>query len=199
MTLDVREAGPSILAEYAGISIAFTVERELALVARGRGESGSGGFSLEERPVATPWRKDYDVEDGEHPLEWPKHFDISHWGFLIAREAGTLVGGVAVAFDTPGLRFLEGRRELAVIWDIRVAPEARGRGVGAVLFRAAERWAMDRGVRRLTIETQNINVDACRFYERQGCVLGGINRFAYLALPGEVQLLWYKHLSAEGL
>ena len=62
------------------------------------------------------------------------------------------------------------------------------------LFRAAEAWSRDRGCRQLKIETQNINVPACRFYLRQGCVLGGINRFAYREFPEEVQLLWYKDL-----
>ena len=47
----------------------------------------------------------------------------------------------------------------------------------------------------MKVETQNVNVPACRFYARQGCVLGAINRFAYPDLPDEVQLLWYKTLS----
>jgi len=44
------------------------------------------------------------------------------------------------------------------------------------------------------VETQNVNVPACRFYARMGCVLGGIHRFAYPELPGEARLLWYKAL-----
>jgi len=43
--------------------------------------------------------------------------------------------------------------------------------------------------------TQHINVAACRFYERQGCVLEGVNHFAYRERPDEIQLLWYKDLS----
>ena len=71
----------------------------------------------------------------------------------------------------------------------------RGRGVGARLFAAAEAWAMARGVRTLKVETQNVNVGACRFYARQGCTLGEINRFAYPQLPDEVQLIWRKALT----
>jgi hypothetical protein len=70
--------------------------------------------------------------------------------------------------------------------------------VGTVLFQAAERWAASRGARWLKVETQNINVPACRFYARQGCVLGGLHRFAYSSLPDEVQLLWYKELVPGG-
>jgi GNAT superfamily N-acetyltransferase len=92
---------------------------------------------------------------------------------------------------------LEGRDDLAVLWDIRVSPEARGRGVGAALFRAAERWAKARGCLHLRVETQNINVAACRFYARQGCVLRAVNRHAYAELPDEIQLLWDKILTAD--
>jgi GNAT superfamily N-acetyltransferase len=99
-----------------------------------------------------------------------------------------------VAFDTPTVEMLEGRRDLAVLWDIRVAPEARGQGVGAALFGAAAAWAAARGCRQLKVETQNVNVPACRFYASQGCVLAAIHRFAYPGLPHEVQLLWYRDL-----
>jgi len=48
--------------------------------------------------------------------------------------------------------------------------------------------------RQLKIETQNTNVQACRFYERQRCRLHAIHRAAYPELPEEIQLLWYKDL-----
>ena len=38
------------------------------------------------------------------------------------------------------------------------------------------------------------NVAACRFYVRQGCTLGAVNRLAYPNLPNEIQMLWYKDL-----
>ena len=44
------------------------------------------------------------------------------------------------------------------------------------------------------METQNVNVPACRLYARLGCVLGAIHRHAYPSLPDEVQLLWYREL-----
>ena len=48
--------------------------------------------------------------------------------------------------------------------------------------------------RSLVVETQNINVPACRFYVHMGSVLRAINCMAYPDLPGEVQLLWCKEL-----
>jgi GNAT superfamily N-acetyltransferase len=69
------------------------------------------------------------------------------------------------------------------------------RGIGSVLFRAAGDWAGARGCRWLKIETQNINLPACRFYQKMGCTLGAIDRFAYPGQPDEVQLLWWKALA----
>jgi GNAT superfamily N-acetyltransferase len=101
-----------------------------------------------------------------------------------------------IAFDTPHLFMLEGRRDVAALWDLRVHPEFRGVGVGRVLVEAAEAWATQRGCRRLKIETQNVNVRACRFYVRQGYVLGSVNRFAYDGLPDEAQLVYVKQLDS---
>jgi len=154
--------------------------------------NGLGGFTLTQRRLEVPYLKDYDSI--ESPLQWPTRFDVSHWQLFAAHLEGRRVGGAAVAFDTANLFMLEGRGDLAVLWDIRVSSDARRQGVGAALFRAAETWSRGRDCQQLKVETQNINVPACRFYSRQGCVLGAIHRFAYPEFPDEVQLLWYKAL-----
>jgi GNAT superfamily N-acetyltransferase len=55
-------------------------------------------------------------------------------------------------------RSCRGRDDVAVLWDIRVSPRERGRGIGSALFRAAGDWARARGCRWFKIETQNVNV-----------------------------------------
>lgn len=191
----VEVAGDPVasLADHASIPIAYEVRSVLDV-------SGSGdesGFVLTERRLDTPYLKDYDAIPGEHPSGRPARFDVSSWGLLAARVEGRRVGGAAVAFRTPGLDLLEGRDDLAALWDVRVAPEARGQGVGAALFHAAEAWARSRGCRRLVVETQNVNVPACRFYARMGCALARVDRDAYPGHPDEIQLLWYKDLDRE--
>jgi GNAT superfamily N-acetyltransferase len=89
------------------------------------------------------------------------------------------------------MRFLLGRNDTAALWDIRVAPENRGRGIGTALFDAVTEWCRRNGYRRLKIETQNINVAACRFYLARGCYLGGIETHAYPDYPDEIELIWY--------
>jgi GNAT superfamily N-acetyltransferase len=95
------------------------------------------------------------------------------------------------------MHMLEGRDSLAVLWDIRVAPDARGCGIGRRLFEHAAGWARRRGCRRLKAETQNVNVPACRSYAAQGCELGAIHRCGYASVPSvahEAMLLWYLEL-----
>jgi len=192
MDIEISEEPTTSLGDYARVSIAFEVKDVLDLEVP---ESGFGGLVLSERRLEVGYVKDYDAIDGGGPAHWAKRFDLSKWGLLAARVAGRRVGGAVVALDTAAIYMLEGRSDLAVLWDIRVSAEARGKGIGSELFRAAEAWAAARGCQLLKIETQNINVPACRFYARHGCVLGAIHRFAYPELPDEIQLLWYKRLS----
>jgi GNAT superfamily N-acetyltransferase len=191
MIVKVNEEPISALEEYADVPIAFEVSSVLDIAEKG---DRHGEFVLTERNLAAPYVKDYDAIEGEHPTRWARRFDVSKWGLFTACMEGQRVGGAVVAYDTPGLDMLEGRGDLAVLWDIRVSPSARGKGVGFELFRAAEAWARGRESRRLKVETQNINVAACRFYARQGCVLTSVRRFAYPELPDEIQMLWYKDL-----
>lgn len=138
--------------------------------------------------------KDYDAIKGEGPSNWSDRFDVSKWGFIVARSNGHRLGGAVIAFDSDGVEMLERRRDLAVLWDIRVDAAFRGNGIGASLFQAAEKWSAKRRCRQLKVETQNTNLAACRFYMRQGCTLGALNRLAYPNLPYETQMLWYKDL-----
>ena len=194
MSLDIREEAltPAALSEHAGISIAFVVDRilEVRLL-----DSGLGGMSLTQTAVTGPSLKDYDASEGAGPQCWPRRFDVSNWGLIGARRDGASIGGAVIATRTPGLHMLGGRDDLAVLWDIRVSPRERGRGIGSALFRAAGDWAAARGCRWLKIETQNVNVPACRFYHKMGCTLGAIDRFAYPGQPAEVRLLWWTALA----
>ena len=192
MRIESSDATAARLAEYSRLSIAFEVRSVLECELL---EGGLGGIALTERPVAEPYVKDYDAIEGEGPTRWARRFDVSRWRLFFAREGEELVGGAVVVLDAPGVNMLEGRRDLAVLWDFRVHPDHRGQGIGARLFDAAIGWAAGEGAKAMKVETQNTNVPACRFYASRGCELGAIDRFAYPGLPEEVQLLWYRKLS----
>lgn len=187
----VRTDSIADLDRQGEISVAFDVRAvlDVELV-----EDGLAGIVLDEIAVDDPWVKNYD-EEGD-PVGWAARFDVTNWGLLGAYRDGRRIGGAVVAFDTPEVHVLRGRRDLAVLWDLRVAPESRRSGVGGALFESAKLWASKRGCLALEVETQQINVPACRFYRRMGCSLAAVDRFAYSDLPGETQLIWRLDLSS---
>jgi GNAT superfamily N-acetyltransferase len=188
--IEILEIKPEQLSEYTRIPSRFEVRSVLDIKLI---DGGLGGMTLREVQVE-PYVKDYDAY-GETPEDWPKRFDVSNWGFFLAKAGETTAGAAAVAFDTTGVFMLEARRDLSVLWDIRVRPEYRG--VGIPLFRYAVEWSRKRGCKQMKVETQNVNVPACRFYQRMGCQLGEIRRFGYAVVPSvaqEVMLNWYYNL-----
>lgn len=191
--VEIGEENVAFVDEIGRVSIAFRVERIFDV----RREE-AGKLKLSEREAKSPYLKDYDTVDGTRPGQWREKFDLSNWGLFMARDGAQLIGTVAIAFDTLNVYMLEGRRDLAVIWDIRVVPERRGHGIGTQLMRAAQGWAETRRCRELKVETQDINVDACRFYEKNGFRLLEANAAAYPDHPDETQLIWMKALDGAG-
>ena len=157
-------------------------------------QSGLGCILFREEPIENPYIKDYDKTPEGGPMDWPSHFEVKNWGFLLATDNLIPIAGAAIAYQTNGVNLLEERDDLSILWDIRVRPEKRGLGIGKSLFTRACEWSAVRGCRQMKIETQNINTPACHFYRNMGCYLGVIHRFAYLRDPNfahEIMLNWY--------
>jgi GNAT superfamily N-acetyltransferase len=183
--VEIVELSASELATYAAVPIAFRVASRLV-----RDVRAATPDALVEAPVVPPFVKDYDAVPGMAPLEWPSRYAMERWGLLVARMEGRVVGGAAVA---PGAEVMPERDVevgTAVLWDLRVAPERRGRGIGSALVRAAERWTSAQGYRVLLVETQDVNVAACRFYARMGFRLVSCDEQGYDTMPGEARLIW---------
>ena len=185
MPVDLLAIGSLDLDRYASVSMRLLVESVLEVEPV---EGGLGGLRLVERAVASPYLKDYDL-DGGGPLDWSQQFDLGDWHVVLALEGERVVGGAASMPGTPG----GGLGDVATLWDIRVAPDSRRRGIGHALIEDARESARARGFAALLVETQNVNVGACRFYEHEGATLVAIDRLAYLGQPGvahEVRLDW---------
>ena len=86
---------------------------------------------------------------------------------LLARNADGEVQGMVNLLWTVSTAL--GAR-VALLEDMVVAPAARGLGVGSRLLNAAIAEANRQGCQRLTLLTDADNVDAQRFYRRQGFV-----------------------------
>ena len=66
-------------------------------------------------------------------------------------------------------------------------------GLGRELINAAIQWAKKGGILGLMLETQDINLSACRFYHSCGFVLGAVDTMLYgnCRNKDEKALFWY--------
>ena len=191
MSTEIRQVGTDALPGYSEVRSSLVVESVFRLEPV---ESGLGGIRLREEKISSPYVKDYDAARGEGPTRWLKKWDLSEWGIFMAFQDGWHIGGSIVA---PGAHIGDLDSRFSQLFDIRLLPEHRRQGNGSMLLKRAAEWAKQRGCSYLKIETQNTNVPACRFYAGQGCVLGNIDKCAYIAYPEaehETRLIWYLDL-----
>lgn len=154
----------------------------------------ANAFELAECPLGVPFRKDYDV--AENPIDWSAALKGIRCIRISAFEKGERVGGAIAAVATADLVAWETGANVAVLWDLRVAPEYRRQSVATTLLQAVCAWARQAGCSELTVETQNTNPAACKFYERSGFTLVLAQPSAYAEFPDEVQLIWKKTLES---
>ena len=191
MSIVIREVGRDAFPLYDSIPMNVFVRSEYRVEPI---DGGLGGLRMTETPV-TPYVKD--LSQYERATEYEQLFDIATWRFYIAFDGDRPVGALTLAGPTEGLHMLAGRRDACVLWDIRVTDERKHQGVGQQLLDRAVAAARAQGYRQMIIECQNNNVPACRFYRKQGAILGKVDRYAYYSDPeirNEVQLIWYLDL-----
>lgn len=104
-------------------------------------------------------------------------------------------GGAIVAVEPEDHWFFLPEPGQAVLWDLRVAPAYRAQRVGRRLMREAAAADLEAGCHRLAIETQDVNVAACRLYASAGAVLSEVRSGAYREHPDEAALLWFMDLN----
>lgn len=189
MQIDVREETMASIEAYARISTAFHVERQLVCSGDPAAPVGAG---LEEVAVASPFVKDYDALPGNHPTDWPRRVNTTRWRVFAAFVGDTRVGGAILI--PPKARATD--RGVAELWDLRVEARWRRCGVARALWATIEAAAIAGRAWALDVETQQINVAACRCYAAHGCVLVRVDASAYPLLPDEVGLRWRKELRA---
>ncbi len=83
---------------------------------------------------------------------------------LVARDRGTVVGVAALSFVWP----IEHGGMSAWLEELYVVPEARGRGIGTALLRAALRIATDAGAVAVDLEVAVGHERAADLYAREG-------------------------------
>ncbi|MFE1755406.1 GNAT family N-acetyltransferase [Streptomyces anandii] len=89
---------------------------------------------------------------------------------LVAELDGRLVGYIRLGFPTE----LATNAHVRQIRGLAVDGEARGRGVGRALLRAAVEEARRQGARRISLRVLGHNTPARRLYESEGFVVEGV-------------------------
>lgn len=132
------------------------------------------GWTLMEISLLQPYDKgrgyDFDPSERKHILERLQLPD-SLEEIVIDRETNRIVGMLDIT--------IERWRNAAWVWNLMLDKSARGIGLGRRLVEHSIEWARYRKLRAVMLETQTNNVPACRFYERMGFQLVGINDAHY--------------------
>jgi GNAT superfamily N-acetyltransferase len=184
--LQLREESAVALDGHASIPSVFTAHAICSV------HAAPTGRTLRERPVPAFTKDDDACED---PRRWPHDFDTRAWALPAAYDGAVRVGAARVAVATPGVDMLEGRDDLAVLRDLRVAPAWRGRGLAMASVDATQAWARRAGCSERKVETRNNNPAACRLDARAGLRLVEARPGAYPELPDEMQLIWRMRLA----
>ena len=186
-----REIDESYFEKYDSIPMLVHVKSILKLE---KINNGLGGIILKEIPVNV-YIKDLGVY--EKATKYADEFDISNWVFFMAFDNELPIGAVTIASKTKEVNMLDGRDDMSVLWDIRIDDRYKQQGIGTKLFAMAVERSKSNGFKQMKIECQNNNVQACKFYHKQGAVLGKIDEYAYykdIEAKDEVQLIWYLDL-----
>jgi ribosomal protein S18 acetylase RimI-like enzyme len=187
MRIDVRRENHHSLGAYATIPIAFEVREVVDVSVLQPGTS-----HIATRPLSAPYVKDYDAIPLNDPVSWTARHTADRWIILVAYVQKQSVGGAVLVTDPQDVTRLGGRAPSALLWDVRVHPDWRRRGIGRVLLDAADDAARAAGCAGIHVETQDINVAACRLYAASGYTLQDIIPNAYADANGETKLMWGK-------
>lgn len=127
-------------------------------------------IALELEALAAPHTRNYWDCLSEDDLKRYEGFLAG--GFSLGAHRNGDWVGVALAEAEPWNRLLN-------VWELHVHPDYRRQGIGGRLLAELAGRARNRGLRALTVETQNTNVNAIRFYHKAGFTIEGIDLSYY--------------------
>jgi GNAT superfamily N-acetyltransferase len=117
-------------------------------------------------------------------LNWEDYIDNDDKAIYLAYHEEACVGQIRLIKDLYRYCYIE---------NIAVCQAFRRSGVGGHLFAKAEEWAKEKRLVGISLEAQDDNLAACRFYTGQGMVLGGIDTMKHAFNPNiDITLYWYK-------
>ena len=82
--------------------------------------------------------------------------------------------------------------------DLSVGEAFRRKGIGTMLLSKAYEWAKENNIDALSVECQDNNIYASRFFSKNGFEIGGVNTELYALLgepyASETAVFWYKKI-----
>ena len=153
---------------------AFVVDSKLVMQV----ENGVPSYTLVRVP---PYQKHY----AQSEITFESYASQREKGVYFAYVDGVLAGQIILSSNWNGYAYVD---------DIAVDASFRKQGIGRALIQQAITWAKAKQLPGIMLETQNVNVAACLFYQRCGFELGGFDRYLYRAVDPqttEVALFWY--------
>ena len=174
MQITIHEINRDNQFDFGTCDMSFTVDSRLVF----RMENGKITYTVSE--VAPPYLKTY----GPRRTDFAEYADADDRMIFLAYADNTIAGEVRIS---------DAWNKFALIDDFVVAPKYRRLGVGSTLIRHCVEWAKEKSFPGVTLETQDINVPACKLYERCGFELRGFDTHLYKGVhPGtdEIALYW---------
>lgn len=117
-------------------------------------------------------------------LDWNEYINQEDKMLFLAYMNQVCIGQIRIIKDWNRFCYIE---------NIATKKEYRGSGVGTLLLHKAEEWAKQKNLIGMSLEAQDDNLGACRFYVKQGFILGGADTLKQSYTPNiDTTLYWYK-------
>lgn len=176
MNIDIVELSSDKIKDAGKANQAFGIIGELMPF------FSDGKWTADEKLYNKPYEKRYSDDE----IDLNDYIKRSDKAIYLAYSEGECVGRIRLSKHWNKYCFIE---------DIAVAKKYRGKGVGGRLIKIAGKWAEKNGLFGLMLETQNTNLLACRFYFKQGFVLGAVDTELYSGFGNsEYGLFFYKKI-----
>lgn len=130
------------------------------------------------------YEKAHETSFPDDSLDWHEYINSEDKQVFLAFDETTCIGQIRVVKDWNRFAYIE---------NIAVRNSDRHSGIGHLLMQVAETWANEHSLVGLSLEAQNDNVIACRFYAKEGFALGGVDTLKQTGNPNiDMTLYWYK-------
>lgn len=143
-------------------------------------------WTWSEELFAEPKEKQFPNEEIDYAL----YMNKADRAIFLAYAGGVCMGQIRMRRNWNGYCYIE---------NIAVDRDYRRRGVGKRLIETAITWAKAGAMPGLMLEAQDINLNACRFYQHVGFSLGGVDTMLYANTPSQDELAMYWYMRFQEL